>query len=286
MNLRKRIAALMASSGLVLGLLGMSAGAVLADPTPASDQGVTPTSVGGNITLTGEGNNDKADCDEADGIETGDSGGSDTSDNGVTVTWTYDGDSKEFGFTATGGLVTIAYVKGGNGYNIYDYTGFAGGGVAWDGGMFAPDTNDNGDPQGLSHAVFCTGPGQEESQAPSEVPPSEAPPSEVAPSEVPPTEAPSFEQSEAPETEAPSEVPPSEVPPSEVPPSEVPPTEAPSFEQSQAGETDVPTLPNTATIGGNNGSGPSSSAWMLVLALGLLLGSVVVMTPAPSKTRR
>ena len=83
--------------------------------------GVVPTTVEGNITLAGGGGNDKADCDAEDGIETGNTGGSDTTDNGVTVTWTYDGTTKEFGFTATGGLVTIAYVKGGNAYNVYDY---------------------------------------------------------------------------------------------------------------------------------------------------------------------
>jgi hypothetical protein len=135
------------------------AGTVLAATGPSA-QGVTPTEVSGNITLTGEGNNDAADCDAADGIETGDTGGSDTTDNGVSVSWTYDSTSKEFGFTATGGVVLKAYVKGSNSYNVYDYTGL--GGVTSDSDMFAPDNASDG-PAGLSHAVFCTGPSAETS---------------------------------------------------------------------------------------------------------------------------
>jgi len=59
-----------------------------------------------------------------------------------------------------------------------------------------------------------------------------------------------------------------------------------SFSQSQGGETDVPTEPNTAAIETGGPSNPSSSVWMLVVALGLLLGSVVILTPAPSKAKR
>jgi len=59
-----------------------------------------------------------------------------------------------------------------------------------------------------------------------------------------------------------------------------------SFSQSQGGETDVPTQPNTAAIETGGPSNPGSSVWMLMVALGLLLGSVVILTPAPSKTKR
>jgi len=59
-----------------------------------------------------------------------------------------------------------------------------------------------------------------------------------------------------------------------------------SFSQSQGGETDVPTEPNTAAIETGGPSNPGSSVWMLIVALGLLLGSVVILTPAPSKTKR
>ncbi|HXG25901.1 MAG TPA: hypothetical protein VNL94_03495 [Candidatus Binatia bacterium] len=206
-------------------------GTVLA-ATPASDQGVVPTTHDGNITLEGGGNSDAADCDAADGIETGDTGGSETTDNGVTVEWTYDDTTKEFGFTATGGVVLKAYIKGGNGYNEYDYTGM--GGVTSDGGMFAPDTNNDGVPQGLSHAVFCTGEGEEE------------------------TSEPSFEASEEAETDE------------------------PSFE----GSVEELTEPPTDTLPGNATATPADSAWLLVVALGVLLASIVVLTPARAKSRR
>jgi len=49
--------------------------------------------------------------------------------------------------------------------------------------------------------------------------------------------------------------------------------------------TDAPTQPNTAVTSGGP-STPSNSAWLLILALGLLLGSVVILTPAKAKTKR
>ena len=109
-----------------------------------------------------------------------------------------------------------------------------------------------------------------ETDAPSDVP-SEAPsdaPSDV-PSDVPseaPSDEPSFEQSQEGETDAPSDV--------------------PSFEQSQEGETDAPTEPNTAAIGGNGTSAPADGAWLLVVALGVLLASIVVLSPARAKGTR
>jgi len=57
-----------------------------------------------------------------------------------------------------------------------------------------------------------------------------------------------------------------------------------TFTGGTGGETDAPTQPNTAVASGGP-STPSNSAWMLILALGLLLGSVVVLTPAKSKAK-
>lgn len=255
MRITKHFAALLAAGALGIALVGVALAA-----TGPSDQGVTPTERAGNITLLGGGGNDKAECDPADGFETGNTGGSDTTDSGVTVTWTYDSGTKEFGFAATGGVVTIAYIKGGNSYNEYDYTGEPGGGVTSDGGMFAPDTGNPDDPgpAGLSHAVFCTGPGGE------------------------PEESPSFEQTQEGETDPPSN-PPSDAPSN--PPSE----EAevtPSFEQTQAGVTEAPSEPDTSSIGTGGPASPADSAWLLVVALGVLLSSVVVLTPARAKSRR
>ena len=74
------------------------------------------------------------------------------------------------------------------------------------------------------------------------------------------TEVPSFEQSQEGETDAPSDV--------------------PSFEQSQEGATEPP------TDGIGSTSAPSDGAWLLVAALGVLLASVVVLTPARARSRR
>ncbi len=64
-------------------------------------------------------------------------------------------------------------------------------------------------------------------------------------------------------------------------------TDEPSFEQSQEGETDEPSEPDTATIGGSSGvGGPADGAWLLVVALGVLLASIVVLTPARARVRR
>ena len=219
----KKLAALLGAGVLSLTMVGTALAV-----TPASDQGVVPTLHSGNITIDGEGNSDQAACDADDALTTGDGSGEGTTVNGVTVEWTYDGTTKEFSFEATGGLVSIAYVKGGNDYNEYNYTGFPGGGVDSDGNMFAPDNESEG-PAGLSHAVICTV---------------------------------DVEETEPPETEE------------------------PSFESTEEGNTDAPSEPNTATIGGNGTSGPADGAWLLVVALGVLLASVVVMTPARAKSRR
>jgi hypothetical protein len=212
MKTRNKLAALLGAGVLMVGAYGMAFAA-----TGASDQGVTPTWHAGNITADGNGNSDKADCDAADAVETGDASGEGTSDNGVTVTWTYDAGTKAFSFTSDG-LVTVAYVKGGDAYNEYNYSDALGHGVASDGNMFAPDNGSEG-PAGLSHAVFCTS------------------------------------------------------------------GSAPSFEASEEGATDVPSEPNTATIGAGTSS-PADGSWLFVAALGVILASVVVMTPARAKNRR
>ena len=228
----KKLAALLGAGALVFAIVGTA----LAIATVASTKGVTPTSVDNNIKLVvTEGGQDQAACartndaqNPREGIETGAVGGQATSPGGVTVAWVYNTDTKAVSFTATGGVVTIAYIKGGNsGYNIYNYVGVLGHGVASDGNLFAPNTGSKLDhPAGLSHAVFCTTPGGSE------------------------------------------------------------PTPTPTFNASQAGATDAPTLPNTATVGGNGTSGPADGAWLLVVALGVLLASIVVLTPARAKSRR
>jgi hypothetical protein len=146
MKTRNKLAALLAAGFLVIGAYGTAFAA-----TGASDQGVTPTEHSGNITNSGTFAQTACAADDAIDTGTGDSG-SETSVNGVTVTWTYDSGTKALSFTSDG-LVWVAFVKGGDGYNEYDYSGL--GGVDHDGNMFAPD-NGSGGPAGLSHAVFCT----------------------------------------------------------------------------------------------------------------------------------
>ena len=100
----------------------------------------------------------------------------------------------------------------------------------------------------------------------------DAPPEETAP--------PSFEQSQEGETDEPSE------PVITDEPSVPADTDEPSFEQSQEGETDAPTEPNTAALGTNGTSAPADGAWLLVVALGVLLASIVVLSPARAKGTR
>jgi hypothetical protein len=240
MSTTKKLAALFGAGVLALAFFGTA----LAAAPGATEQGISPVlHDGANITAAGNGNNDKANCDAADAVEIGDASGDGTSTNGVTVHMTTGaGESgeqdNEVDFTVDNGVVTIAYIKGGNGYNEYDYSGI--GGAAWDADLYSP-VNGSGNPAGLSHTVFCTGPAVQAS--------------------------PSFEQSQADTTSAPSN----------------PASEAPSFEQSQG---DVTQCPCDTTPGLANTSHPADGAWLLVVALGVLLASVVVLTPARAKNRR
>jgi hypothetical protein len=59
-----------------------------------------------------------------------------------------------------------------------------------------------------------------------------------------------------------------------------------TFTSDTGGETDAPSEPNTATVGTNGTGAPADGAWMLVIALGGLLASIVLLTPAKAKARR
>jgi hypothetical protein len=236
MKQRTKLAALLGAGVLAFGIYGL---AFAADA--ASTQGVVPTAHSGNITNSGNFAQDVCSADDAVDMagnnDTADVSSDATTVNGVTVHLTVNNTTKAVSFTADGGLVTAAFIKGGDGYNEYDYSGDLGHGVDSDSNLFPPDNNGGG--KGFSHAVFCTG------QAEGSTPPSEGP---------------------------------------STPPSEVP-SEAPSFAGSVADITDAPSEPNTATIGTSNG-GPTDSSWLFIAAIGVLLGSVVVMTPARAKNRR
>jgi hypothetical protein len=101
---------------------------------------------------------------------------------------------------------------------------------------------------------------------------------------APPTEAPTGTpfQSEEVETDAPTETPFQSVDQDTDEPTE---TETPF--QSVEGDTEEPSEPDTATIGGTKLVGnPADGAWLLVVALGVLLASIVVLTPARAKAPR
>ena len=61
-----------------------------------------------------------------------------------------------------------------------------------------------------------------------------------------------------------------------------PPAGTPSFGLETGGVTECP----CDTIPGANTSGPADGAWLLVVALGMLLASIVVLTPARAKRQR
>jgi hypothetical protein len=65
-----------------------------------------------------------------------------------------------------------------------------------------------------------------------------------------------------------------------------PPSEGPSFSLDTGGETDSPSEPSTDGLGTSRTSSPADGAWLLVVALGVLLASIVVLTPARAKSRR
>jgi hypothetical protein len=63
---------------------------------------------------------------------------------------------------------------------------------------------------------------------------------------------------------------------------EAEPTPTPTFDLETGGITECP----CDTIPGANTSGPADGAWLLVVALGVLLASIVVLTPARARSRR
>ena len=136
----------MAVAGLAgAALIGPGASGALATSLPPS---VTPTPHEGNITecvagyvtIFVNGNSGTGD----DSVSAG----------GVTVNVHFDADNT-LDWTATGGTISIVYVKGGNGYNEYDYNPA----VTSDTGLSAPVVGGDNVPD-ISHAVFCANPNQ------------------------------------------------------------------------------------------------------------------------------
>jgi hypothetical protein len=231
--------------------------------------------------------------------------------NGVTVTLTVhqlvaddpDREGDQTGntvvdFTAVGGTVLAAVVKGGDFANFYDYR--PGGQVA--GSNLHPPVNEKNKHQyfyGLSHVDFCVGEGTTPtpSVTPSETPsttPSEMP--LTTPSETPsttPSETPSTTPSETPST-TPSETPsealattPSETPsealattPSESPTLTATPSESPTvspMSTTSSTPVGVPTDVDAGLSGGMKNASATTSSSQSIWGIALLtLGGLLV----------
>ena len=184
---------------------------------------------------------------------------------GVTVDVTYDAgsDPKALDFTATGGVVMVAFIKGGNDYNEYNYSPA---GVTADTDLVAPN-NSSGTPAGVSHSVFCVAENQE-TNPPTETP--TAPPTETP--TAPPTETPT-----APPTETPTAPPTGEVEPTPGA------TATPTGEVEAATGTPRTTLPPTDTVGGDQQQGSGTWRMLLIVMAGLLSG---ILALTPKRARR
>ncbi|TCO49069.1 hypothetical protein EV646_10346 [Kribbella antiqua] len=201
---------------------------------------------------------------------------------GVTVTWTKTGDLVNF--TATGGSVLGAIIKGGPNANFYDYRP---GGTIAGVGLHTPVNDNNGKYYGISHVSFCVGEGT--TPTPTETPTTTPTPTETPTTTPTPTETPTTTPTP---TETPTTTPtPTETPtttPSETPtttPSETPtttPTVSPTSTATSPTvgvPTEVPAgldggLKSTSASTGNS----SQSIWgIALLGLGGLLVSAGVL---------
>jgi hypothetical protein len=217
---------------------------------------------------------------------------------GVTVSITYNSGPKTVDFTATGGVVWHAYIKGGNDYNWYNYTPL--GGVAADDGLVAPN-NASGGPAGLSHAVFCVAPTTttttettdtsttttettDTSTTTTETTDTSTTTTETTDTVTTTTETTDTSTTSTQTTET-TETTDTETTDTETTDTET--TETPEGSvEAETGTPDV-TPPSTDTIGGAGTSGPSTSAWQLLLvAMAGLLATVLLLTPAAEARKR
>ena len=135
-----RTAGWIAVAGLLgAALVGPAATLAVAGPS------VTPIEHSGNITTCPTGTT--IFINGPKGNTTQDSG----SAGGVTVNVTYTNGQTTVAFTVAGGVVNVAYIKGGPNYNEYNY-GAAG--TTGDTGLVSPD-NGGGNVPVVSHSVFC-----------------------------------------------------------------------------------------------------------------------------------
>ena len=187
----------------------------------------------------------------------GDSG----SDGDFEVSIGVDGAAQTLDFTATGGTVLVAIVKGGPDSNLYDYRPA---GTTADSGLHAPEnenTPQEGDFYGLSHVSFCFG---QPTTPPTETPPT-TPPTETPPTDTPPTDTP-----------------PTDTPPTDTPPTDTPPTQPPATTPPPAPPTDFPAGVDAAGGGGADDGSGSVSWW----PVGLIGAGAVLVGGAAFALRR
>jgi hypothetical protein len=109
---------------------------------------VTPIAHEGNVTEKDNG------CPSGDTVIVVDGGVASGSGAGVTIHVTYH-DNNSLDFSATGGVVDIAYVKGGPNFNEYDYNPA----VTSDTNLVSPLNGGNQVPA-VSHSVYCVQPNE------------------------------------------------------------------------------------------------------------------------------
>jgi hypothetical protein len=128
-----------------LGALASASVLMLSAAGAVSAASVTPTFHEGNITAK------TANCPTGNTAIEIAGGAASASGAGVTVTVTYH-DDNSIDFAATGGTVSIAFVKGGENYNEYAYSPS----VASDTNLVSPAVGaDNSNIPAVSHTVFC-----------------------------------------------------------------------------------------------------------------------------------
>lgn len=251
-----------------LGWLAVVSSLALALLAPASVQAgeshplVAPIPHEGNITTCPQG---YATIVIDGGVTSGSAGG-------VTVNVTYSAvggnSTASVAFTASGGLVWIAYIKGGDAYNEYNYVAL--GGVSSDSGLVSPLVGTDNTPN-VSHSVFCVK--AAEATATPTTPPTTPPttePTATPTATTPPTAEPTAEPTTPPTAE----------------PTATEPTATEPGEGSVAGETGTPrvTLPPTSAIDG--GSTPNTDSWRFVLVgFAAIMAGMLVLTPGDRKVR-
>jgi hypothetical protein len=137
---------------MALGLVAVLAMPALANHEPPNGPEVNPT--------TEDFPGGQPSCPTGDGVRFGNSQEDDApleegaSAGGVTLV-DLDTDAKTLTFVADDGfLVSYVFMKGGTPQNVYNYSGFPGGGIAHDDGLVTPDNASEG-PAGISHIDIC-----------------------------------------------------------------------------------------------------------------------------------